>query len=151
MQAYTNTEVLNLLRENPIMSIAVSADNVPISSILLFAVDDNFAFYFATHSNSYKAKALEKNPAISISVWEHNQFLFQAQGIASLVSENDVDLTLDKLANSTTKAKDFWPPLLNIDGDSYSVYKIKLSWARVLDIRNLTIGSDHSLFTQISL
>lgn len=68
IQKYSNKQILTFLRSVGIMSIAVNAEPYPISSVVLFSVDDEFNFLFATHSVSNKAKSLLKRPEISFSV-----------------------------------------------------------------------------------
>lgn len=76
---FTKQDVISFLRSVSIMSVAINYQR-PVSSILLFAVDDEMNFYFATHKNSIKARALEINPEISMSVWEYDKMLVQASG-----------------------------------------------------------------------
>jgi len=145
-------EVLGFLRSQFIMSIAVAEDNKPSSSILLYYVDDEFNFFFATHRNSFKAQKLLKNPQISISVWEHKNMMVQVDGIASeIVNEQDKLAIIDKLAESAMKGQDFWPPLLRIGGQDYIVFKIKPNWLRKLDLKRDTMTQEESPFTDINL
>ena len=145
-------EVLDFLRSQFIMSIAVAEDNKPSSSILLYYVDDEFNFFFATHRSSHKAQKLLKNPQISLSVWEHKNMMVQADGVASeIVNEQDKLAIIDKLAESSMKGQDFWPPLLRIGGQDYIVFKIKLNWLRKLDLKRDTMTQLESPFTDINL
>lgn len=145
-------EVLSFLHRNFIMSIAVSKDNKPAASILLYHVDDDFTFYFATHTDSYKAKILKVNPQISIAIWEHNDMLIQADGEAMEVTNPAKKIEIiDKLAYSSGKGPDFWPPLLRIKGKDYIVFKIKLSWMRMLDLKQDTMTQIDSPFYEIEL
>lgn len=145
-------EVLNFLRSQFIMSIAVAEDNKPSSSILLYYVDDEFNFFFATHRSSFKAQKLLKNPHISLSVWEHKNMMVQADGVASeIVNEQDKLAIIDKLAESSMKGQDFWPPLLRIGGQDYIVFKIKPNWLRKLDLKRDTMTQVDPPFTDINL
>lgn len=146
------TEVLGFLRENFIMSAAVSQNDKPSSTILLYYVDDDLNFYFATHTDSYKTRKLLQNPAISISVWKHNEMLLQGDGIATEVTDVQQKLSIvDKLAESASKGPDFWPPLFRIGGEAYIVFKIKLTWLRKLDLKQDTMTQVDSPFEEIIL
>jgi nitroimidazol reductase NimA-like FMN-containing flavoprotein (pyridoxamine 5'-phosphate oxidase superfamily) len=134
------------------MSVAVSEDNKPSSTILLYYVDDDLNFYFATHRNSFKAQKLLKNPLISLSVWEHKNMMIQVDGEASEVVEEQNKLAIiDKLAESALKGQDFWPPLLRIGGQDYIVFKIKPAWLRKLDLKRDTMTQEESPFSDITL
>jgi nitroimidazol reductase NimA-like FMN-containing flavoprotein (pyridoxamine 5'-phosphate oxidase superfamily) len=145
-------EILAFLRENNIMSAAVSEENKPSATILLFYVDDHFNFHFATHKSSYKAQKLLKNPAISLSVWKNLEMLVQVDGIVSEITDTDEKLSIvDKLAASASKEPDFWPPLLRIGGEDYIVFRIKPTWIRKLDMKQDTMTQIDSPFTEVQL
>lgn len=148
----TKKEVLSFLRSHPIMSIAVIGKNKkPISSIVLFTVDNDLTFYFATGSKSYKAKALIANPEISFSVWDFDSLLIQADGRATVLNkESSIDIALDKLTDSTSKLQEFWPPLLGIWKNDYLVFKVKLNWLRVLDHSHTHIKEKKPAFTEFN-
>jgi nitroimidazol reductase NimA-like FMN-containing flavoprotein (pyridoxamine 5'-phosphate oxidase superfamily) len=151
-QETLRNEVLTFLKNQFIMSVAVSDENKPSASVLLYYVDDDFTFYFATHTDSYKAKALKKNPLISMAIWKHNEMLVQCDGSVSEVSsENEKLGIIDKLANSTNKGDDFWPPLLRIKGSDYVVFKIKPTWLRKLDLVQDTMTQTDSPFSELKL
>jgi nitroimidazol reductase NimA-like FMN-containing flavoprotein (pyridoxamine 5'-phosphate oxidase superfamily) len=146
------TEILDFLRSQYIMSVAVCEDNKPSSSILLYYIDDELNIYFATHADSIKAKKLKINPLISLSVWEHKKMLIQADGEVSEVVEEDAKLNIiDKLAESSSKGDNFWPPLLRIKGGEYTVFKIKPIWLRRLDLKTDTMTQTDSPFSEIKL
>lgn len=151
-QTKLKQEVLEFLKRNFVMNIAVSIDNKPSSSVLLYYVDDNFNFFFTTHADSFKAKILKSNPKISMSIWEHNQMLVQADGEVTEITEEEQKLkVIDKLAESASMKKDFWPPLLRIRGENYVVFKIIPNWLRKLDLTNNSISSINSPLTNITL
>lgn len=148
----TKQEVLDFLRSQYIMSVAVAEDNKPSSSILLYYVDDEFNFFFATHRSSHKAQKLLKNPSISMSIWEHKNMMVQVDGVASELSNDQDKLAIiDRLAESVMKGQNFWPPLLRIGGQDYIVFKIKPTWIRKLDLKRDTMTQMESPFTDINL
>jgi general stress protein 26 len=145
-------ELLTFLRSTFIMSIAVSENDKPTSSILLYYVDDELNFYFATHTDSYKTKKLLHNPVLSLSVWKPNEMLIQADGTTEVVTEPTEKLHIvDMLAESAGKGEDFWPPLFRIGGEDYIVFKIKPTWIRKLDLVQNTMTQIDSPFTEITL
>jgi nitroimidazol reductase NimA-like FMN-containing flavoprotein (pyridoxamine 5'-phosphate oxidase superfamily) len=149
---YTKKEILKFLRDVSIMSAAVNAGNYPVSTILLFSVDDDFTFYFAARGDSFKAKALKVDPRISIAVWEHDRMLVQACGDVEQVTQpKELDLALDKLASSVANVSDFWPPILRISGGDYYVYKVTMKWVRALDLKSKVIKEEDSSFTEYNL
>lgn len=142
-------EVLEFLKSVSIMSLAINYET-PISTILLFAVDGDFTFYFATHKDSFKSKAIELNNKVSLSVWQHDKMLVQASGTATLL-EDQAESTdaLNKIVNALDNIQDFWPPVLRFHGDDYAVYKIDTNWLRVLDLTEKTIYAEDSPFFEI--
>lgn len=131
------------------MSVAVNGESGPISTVLLFAVDDDFTFYFATHKNSFKAKGLNKDNRISMSIWEFNKMLVQCDGEAFEITDHDeAGEAFDKLTNSLDNLAEFWPPVLQIEGEGYIIYKVKTNWVRTLDLTDKKIISK-SLFNEI--
>lgn len=146
------SDVLAFLRQNFIMSVAVSEGDKPSSSILLYYVDDDLNFHFATHKDSHKARKLIKNPNISLSVWKHGEMLVQVDGRATeIIDLQDKLAIVDFLAEATIKGDNFWPPLLRIKGDNYAVFKIKPTWMRKLDLVQDTISQVDSPFEEIQL
>ena len=132
-------QVLQFLRSYPVMNIALVLDSKPISSVVVFWVDDDFTFYFATNSDSYKRKALVENQHISFSVWDKDKMLVQADGQAGLVPMPQADEIINKIIQSMDNIKNFWPPVVSIGEGEYIIYKIKVTWMKVLNLTNLKI------------
>jgi len=145
----TNQEVLDFLKSVSIMSVSINYET-PISTILLFAVDGDFTFYFATQKNSFKDKALNLDNKISLSVWEHGKMLVQASGVAKkMEDEKEASESLTKIVNALDNINDFWPPVLRFHGDDYVIYQIETNWLRVLDLSEKTIYAEDSPFFEI--
>lgn len=146
----TNDKILDFLRKTGIMSVALIKDNKPLSSVLMFAVDDDFTFYCGTLKSSYKAQAIAQNNTISFSIWEHNQYLVQANGgITAIDDQEAAEIALDKIVDAAASLENFWPPVLQIKGHDYILYKIVPEWLRVLDLTHKEAVSEDSLFTQL--
>jgi nitroimidazol reductase NimA-like FMN-containing flavoprotein (pyridoxamine 5'-phosphate oxidase superfamily) len=140
------------LKNHFTMSIATSSNSKPSSSIMLYAIDDDFTMYMATHIDSYKSKNLLENPNIGISIWEIQKMLVQIDAeVEKIEDSNVVAETLDKLADAASKDISFWPPVFRIEGGDYIVFKIKPYWIRALDLTQNTIRQEDSPFTIINL
>lgn len=150
MNDITKQETLDFLRSVSVMNIATCFESKPMSSVLMFYVNDDFEFIVATHRNSFKSKALLANNKISFNVWEHKKMLVQADGFVEEVKDEDeVNKCLDNLTMSVSNMDDFWPPVLRITGDEYIVFKINVTWLRVLSLSDVTINSKGDHFVQI--
>lgn len=145
---YSKEEVLTFLRKNPIMNLAFMGDRKPHATVLLFHVTDDFTFYVGMRTNSYKGVALQHNPAVSFSVWKHDEMSVQADGFASVIDFDKVDDAITKITSSITQIEKFWPPVLRIEGDGYIAFEIKLTWLRALDLSHPTISEVGSPFTE---
>lgn len=147
---FTPEDILQMIRQVGILSLAVSDNSgQPQSHKMMFAVDDDFTFYFATSSSSQKAKTLAENPKVGLSIWNNQLILLQVQGVVELLEGKDVDTTIEKLANVAADMPSFWPPVLQIKKDSYAVYKVKPTAIRALDLTSTTISNNFDMFTDI--
>lgn len=150
MTEYTKESILQFLREHFIMEIATCLDNKPAASVMLYALNDDFSLYFATHKDSYKSQNLQKNPQISLCIWEHLKALVQMDGKVEVVeNEQEKSVAMDKLADAATKDKEFWPPLFRIKGDEYIIFKMSPQWGRLLDLSRSTITQEETPFVEI--
>ena len=114
MEKWMKDELFLFLRENPVMTIAVNGDKYPISSVILFYIDDSLNIYFATGRESFKAKALLTDPHISFNTWKMGEALVQGMGQAvEINNQEEADVLMDKLAKHVAKLENFWPPLLH--------------------------------------
>ncbi len=148
----SNEEIISFLNSVSIMSAATVTPEGPLSSILLFTVEDDFTFYFSTSKSSRKARALSSNPHISLSVWEFEKMLVQAQGIASpVVDVKEIDKIFDTLAGAVGRMKNFWPPVIHIEGDGYIIYKISVTQMSVLPLSEMTMHNHNSSFINVPL
>jgi nitroimidazol reductase NimA-like FMN-containing flavoprotein (pyridoxamine 5'-phosphate oxidase superfamily) len=73
---------LEFLKDACVMNLATTDGNVPLASIMLYAVDDAFHFYFVSFRSAKKVAHIAKNPRVSISVWGHNTALVEVEGNA---------------------------------------------------------------------
>jgi nitroimidazol reductase NimA-like FMN-containing flavoprotein (pyridoxamine 5'-phosphate oxidase superfamily) len=149
---HLKAEISHFLNNNFVMQIAISRNNKPSASVVIYFVDEDLNFYFATHSDSFKAQILISNPQISLCVWKDRQMLVQADGTVSEITDHDQVMdTIHKLLEGAKKGDDFWPPLLKIKGDSYSVFKITPTWLRKLDLSSPSVREGESPFAELTM
>ncbi len=143
-------EVLEFLKTNPIMAAAVNSEGAPISTILLFTIDDDFKICFASRKDTYKADAIKVDPRVSISVWKMGEMSIQATGrVKEVTEENKMESILDGLAESVGKLDDFWPPVLQMNESDYIVYEMEVLWMRKLDLKKNEITDKGQIFEQV--
>lgn len=145
------SDILSFLNSEFIMQIATATlKGKPQVNVMLFAVDKDLHFYFATHKSSRKAKNLKQNNQVSITVWKHKKMMVQVDArVKPLTKEADINHALDLLADKATMDEEFWPPLLQIEGNDYIIYKAKPSKMTMLDLSQPTIHKATSPFTVI--
>ena len=149
----TKQAAVSFLQEVNILTAAIVGSRGPISTPLLFAVEDDLSrLYIATHKDSYKSQALLQDPRFSASIWAFNQMCIQLDGTAKEVKDPaEITRIFDLLTASVGRLKEFWPPLLRVEGDSYIIFAITPTWARSLDLSSSTIMSGDNPFTEIEL
>lgn len=131
------------------MSAAFSHNDKPLSSVLLFAVEEDVTTYFTTLRGSYKARALEENDQFSLSCWIPDTMLVQASGHAkALTDKTEIEEGINKLVDVAASIDDFWPPLVQITGHDYVVYRGKLTWLRALDLTSPNMVELQSLYSE---
>ena len=129
-----------------VMSIAVCLDNKPMSSVVLFTVDNDLSFYFLTKRNTYKAKALRSNPQISISIWVQNNKLIQASGeVMEISGDAEFDKYYKKLSSISDRMQNAYWPFTAVKGEESVVYKVFTKWLRVMDLSS--DGKDNPFYT----
>lgn len=152
MKTITKDHVKDFMKSVGIMSVAVNDTPYPISSVLLFALDDQMNIYFATHANTHKAQALSREPRISFSVWEQHHLLVQGSGnVHKITDEQEVSEALDLLANSAISIEDFWPPVLQLEPDIYAVFKITPTQMQAIPLEYDTMSSEEMKIYPIEL
>ena len=153
MNEITRDSAVMFLRQVNIMTAALVGTRGPISTPLLFAVEDNLSkLYVATHRDSFKSQALLSNNAISCSIWQFDKMMIQLDGTAKEVTDSTrVPVIIDKLVDSLGRIEGFWPPVLRIEGEGYIVFEITPTWVRALDLSSSTILAGDNPFTEIAL
>ncbi len=149
----TKQAAVSFLQDVNILTAAIVGPKGPISTPLLFAVEDDLSkLYIATRRDTYKAQALLQDPRFSASIWAFNQMCIQLDGTAQEVEDpSEIARVFDMLTASVGRLKEFWPPLLRVEGDSYIIFAITPTWARSLDLSSSTIMSGDNPFTEIEI
>lgn len=152
MKKYTKSEIKAFLENVNILTLAAVGERGPISSPLLFTVDDQLNFFFATHRDSFKSQAILNHPKVGLSIWQFDNILIQVDASCTVVTDTDqLQIILTQLATAVTRINHFWPPVLQISGDEYIVFRACPTWLRVLDLSNQSILSGDTPFMEISL
>lgn len=145
-------QILEFLKSVAIMSIAAVGEHGPVSSVVVFAVDNDLSFYFLTKRETYKAKALLKNPKISLCVWEHRKMLVQASGsVIEVESGDEFNKIHEQIDKASHVIKNFWWPILNINKGEYVIFKIHPEWIRALDLTGKNIKEEGDPFFTIQV
>jgi len=146
------TNMLSFLKDNFVMEIATARDNKPAVSPVIYVIDEDLNFYFVTYRESVKAQNLINNPLCSFTIWQFSQICVQADGIASTVEdEKRKEWVIDAFADAATKDSNFWAPIFRIKRGDYCLFKIKLTWMRVLDLSHNTTREESSPYTEIKV
>lgn len=144
-------ELQAFLVKNPIMYLAtLDSDGGPRVTTLLFFVDDDFNFYFATHPDAVKYENILRNNSVAWTIggFDGNKNV-QVKGSAEPVEDSALfDSLVEELADRAISLKDFWPPVLQVKSGEYVFIKLKPSWLRVLDIAK-TIGRNDDPYTEL--
>lgn len=125
-----NKEVLDFVKAHPECVLATSSlDGKPEAATVLFAVDDDFTFYFGTAEKYRKYSNLLKNKKVAIVVGVNGKDprSVQADGeIEMIEKESEIAKTKEFFAEQNPAMKPFlsWP---------LKFFKVKPFWLRWLD------------------
>jgi len=148
----TKADMISFLRENFVMELATTRDDKPTVSPVIYVLDKDLCFYFVTYRMSYKAQNLINNPHASLTVWQFLKMSVQADGVAELVEDESTQAwVMDEFADAATKDPNFWAPIFRIKRGDYTVFKVKPTWMRVLNLSHNTTRAKESPFTEIDL
>jgi nitroimidazol reductase NimA-like FMN-containing flavoprotein (pyridoxamine 5'-phosphate oxidase superfamily) len=131
---YNREEILAFLKGMPILSLSACKEGKPVASIVVFAIDDDFTIYFASHGDSIKAEALRQNPTLAYSVWKQDTMLVQGGGEARELKDEEYSRAMNKILKAMENIENFWPPILRITGENYTAFAVKPAWIRALDL-----------------
>jgi nitroimidazol reductase NimA-like FMN-containing flavoprotein (pyridoxamine 5'-phosphate oxidase superfamily) len=153
MDQITKASAVSFLREVNILTAALVGERGPISTPLIFAVEDDLSkLYVATHRDTFKAQALLKDPRISCSIWQFDKMLIQLDGTAKeIVDPVSMADKVDKLVESLSHLEGFWPPVIQVGGEGYIVFEITPTWIRALNLSSKNILSGDNPFTEVEL
>ena len=126
-------EAKKFLQNNYLASVAtLSPDGEPQVAIVLYCLDDEFNFYFATRKHTRKSVNLENNGKIGIAVGgDHSPATAQMQGRAETSQEHLSEFT--KRLEERSDIKNYYcDSFLKIPGLDLQVFRVKMSWLRYM-------------------
>ncbi|NCS96893.1 pyridoxamine 5'-phosphate oxidase family protein [bacterium] len=131
-------KILSFLQSQHFMAIAtVSPENKPQVATMLYVIDQDFNIYFATHSSARKATNIAQNNAVALVIWEHNNLSIQIEGVADAVTNpQELQTTLQKLADAASGVPNFYPPVLRMPGQDYALFKVATQTCRYIDLKD---------------
>jgi general stress protein 26 len=136
----TKKNFLEFLKSTNVAVIStVSPDNQPMSAIIYYIVEDNnFNFYFMS-KDSRKVQNIEKNNKVALLIGDGAApVTVQIHGEAEQIrGDAEFDEKRDQLIQALLHNK-FSPPIFEIEGEEFKIYKIKPTWIRWLDLRSKT-------------
>lgn len=119
----------------------ISAEGKPESATVLYFIDDDFNLFFVTRGDTRKAANIEQNKNVSLVIGtELGPSTMQISGIAEKVQEADKQKEfLTNLTKDTVLQALYYGPFLSLMGVNFSLYKVKITWARwlTLDLKGL--------------
>jgi len=117
-------QILNeVLAENKYFCLATSdANGTPWSSPLLYIKDEDYNFYFLSHSGSRHCQNIKENNQVAFSIFDSKQnpgiaFGIQAYGKANIVEEIPLDIreSLLKQVSASITSRDYIFHKITID------------------------------------
>lgn len=129
------------LQEHPLGVLATtSSEAQPYASPILFIVDSNLNFYFATKSNTKKITNILQNKEVSLAVVDGpKRQVMQVQGEARILTNDEQVAAIEKISKSNAETKDFWPPpVTQLEGGELFIVKVIPTWIRLGDFTTTT-------------
>ncbi len=149
-QHRTKKDVVNFLKSNFVGVLSTANDNKPTCSPVVYVIDDDLNFYFVTNTETYKARNIEKNPKVSIAVWQFLEMSVQMDGIATKVTDDETkEWVIEAFGDAATKDPNFWAPIFRIKRSDYVLFKIQPTWLQVLDLTHDSVRSQETPYTRI--
>lgn len=151
MSSITKKQVLEFLSKTPFIALATTdSKGHPYNTPMLFIIDEELNFYFATHRKSNKSKNILARPDISITAGFHDDLNVQVQAKAhELTDEKEIDDTINELIAKAATVHKFWPPVLRLHDEDYIIFKGKPNSLKAFDPTSVKISVEGELFTQL--
>lgn len=126
-------EVLKFLKEKTLAVLStISPDNKPQSATIIYFIDDDFNFYFATRRNTRKFHNLGANGNVAIVVGsEPAPFTVQAEGVAESCGDEEFVKMMDARPGIN---KLYFGPFLDMKGLDLVTFKVRINWLRWLSV-----------------
>ena len=146
-------KIRTFLQQNHLMVMATSSKvGQPHASTMLYALDESFNLYFSTRVNTQKYKNLSENPNVGIVIGLKDELNIHIHGEVQVIQDSqEIDKALEVLAKSAVDIGDFWPPIIQIKGSDYAIFKLIPNWVRALDASSKKVNVDDSLLSMVDL
>ena len=135
-------EAMAFLKKRKLAVIStVSLDGKPESAMVLYFIDDDNNLFFITRNDTRKAANIAQNKNVSLVIsTELGPSTMQMSGEAERIEEaGKQNEFLANLTKDTILQALYYGPFLSLMGVNFSLYKIKITWARwlTLDLKGL--------------
>lgn len=132
-------QVFSFLKNQPLAVLAtVSEDGKPQAATVCYFIDDNWDIYLFTHSDSRKAKNLQKNSKVALVVGTiPSTQTAQIEGNGQVITAKDPGFS-ELLLKFASLPMIYNGPLLKIRGAEYIIVKVTINWLRWLDLDKVT-------------
>ncbi len=135
-------EAMAFLKKRKLAVIStVSLDGKPESAMVLYFIDDDNNLFFITRNDTRKAANIAQNKNVSLVIGtELGPSTMQMSGEAERIEEaGKQNEFLANLTKDTILQALYYGPFLSLMGVNFSLYKIKITWARwlTLDLKGL--------------
>ena len=113
----------------------VSPDGAPHVAVVTCIIDDDFNIYFVTKADSRKLKNILRDPRVAVTVGGNPKTpsTIQMEGRAEII-DDPRHYMISHLNREMDIANAHWWPLLKTHGVEFIYLKIKVEWARRLDL-----------------
>lgn len=141
-----------MLASTALLSLAtVNKKGEPHCSVVVYDVDKNLDFIFATDIHSMKAHDIEEHSLVAFAIVSKEMGMtVQGSGKARLV-KNPVEKTdyFKRLLLKAEQAVDGWAPIARYKTENVVIFKIKPDWLRLLDISTPQENIENLSFEQL--
>lgn len=130
-------EAIKFIQKKKLAVIStVNEEGKPESATILYFFDNDFNLFFITRNDTRKAKNIEHNSNVAIVIGtELGPSTMQMSGTAEKIIERQKQTEfLENLTKDVVLQALYYGPFLNIMGVNFSLYKVKITWARWLTL-----------------
>lgn len=136
--AVDDKATLDYLRAHSAMVVSTAQANKPHGAVVYYYCTAPDMLYFLTKSETLKARNLQQNPQVSVTIFDETELsTFQGFGTARVVTDSrEVDVLMDSLTAVYAKTPDFLPPITKITAGEFQLISIMLEQAELRQFKN---------------